>query len=347
MAAVTVKQVQWIVMDLNGPLATKEAKLMSNDKKKFYKSKLSTYVNDEVLWHRKKGEPKSGSLKFDYNSLRMNQQKRIMNKVQDANEPVLPEFTKPKIKESLIKFINYNLEKNREYIGLFLVNMINWGIDKNLYMNPVYDEVRDVLEKWRKKNIKLALKVLKNANYDRWLRTNKGYLKPYFAASVSPYPDPGRGEKKCEEKELDYRVVAEKLECEAVNILYLTRELPEARLARMAGLQVILVARKDYDPDYQKEQLKAETLKKQQTKSKELDLTSADSLDIFKSGAISDNAKDDVCDLPSLIEAGNSEEAAQEMASAFKDFIAPTSQITAEGIVEFPIVWSLNDINFA
>lgn len=146
---------------------------------------------------------------------------------------------KKAIIESVSRHINHCLENSIERKAYILFRFKVWfdGLAKDIIKVPVYADVATQLQNWRT-NLGIRLFVLSNgwsvATRKFMEKTSKGDL----SLLVSDFWDTDIGELTRPET---YRLVIERIGEQPEEIVFLSKNLDEARAAKSAGLVVVLV----------------------------------------------------------------------------------------------------------
>jgi methionine salvage enolase-phosphatase E1 len=245
---VTKNRPNAIILDVEGVVFTKEFEMLSETKKKFYRSKINSFINNPSHWEKSKDGPSTdGLLKLVYRSARNAQHIRSLKE----GEPTLPKHpSRDEMQNALKRYILFCLQNN-SMDGpsiTFLEMMQYWGYKNSLIKTPVYPDVFSTLREWTSdKKIMTYLNMGSNRNFERLTyQTDKGNLRQFFTgkiggrhvghfklgwnSDVDPIADLGIKDKK--------------------SVLFITHSAKEARAALKVGLDVVMIARSDIDPDW-------------------------------------------------------------------------------------------------
>lgn len=168
----------------------------------------------------------------------------------DANAPKVEEPVdgeKHKEIDSACEYLDYCIKNNIENKAVVLLRFTLWfdGLDKKVFTTPVYSDVAVKIQKWCKADgIKLFIlsRGWSEATKKFLEKTSSGDLAKlitdYFDTSYGPLND-----------EVTFRRLLVKINEKASDVIFLTKSKDEARAAKQAGMNPILVLihRKDVE----------------------------------------------------------------------------------------------------
>jgi len=235
-----------IVLDVGGTLATKKFMAYSKESKQFVKENIKGYLIDNY--------PKKKELRLDLNFMRLQEsQDRAMAK---TGAPKLGDGRdKKSTARSIVRWVNYKLDKDPDCpaMALFQFHMTEWGYNRGLLLTELYPEVNRCLKKWFQDRIPLYITLGSDSFANLVMsKTTAGNLIPLLAGHINLMEFVGdHGDLR-----KNFANLGEILDLPATKILFVTRIATDAKRADREKINVALVLRSDFDPDYQ-EKLKA------------------------------------------------------------------------------------------
>ncbi|RWS18931.1 enolase-phosphatase E-1-like protein 3, partial [Leptotrombidium deliense] len=220
-----------IVIDVAGPVAKKAFMSNSEESKNFMKKNIVKY-STECL------NQKDFRLAVDFAKY-----KKVPGKKQPP--PIADQFQPPNVQlESIVQHFLWRLQNEgvSEPVALFHLYMMFWGYERGLLVTPVYEEVAATLEKWCVKD-KIKIHVLTGSEklLNRvFSNTSVGNLLNYIEGRTNLMVDGGYRK--------NFTLLANLLKQKEEDILFITGLPEDARLAKAAKINSIIIYREDYGP---------------------------------------------------------------------------------------------------
>lgn len=180
--------------------------------------------------------PLEGQLSIIYRTIACLQSSRFLLE----NEPSVRAFSRTS--EALKEYILFGIEHNQEDVMtiFFLHRMQYWGYLKLLLETPVYDDVTSALMKWKSLGISVYVNIARDIIYNQVVvSTTQGSLKGLLAGHLKLN---SRGS-------LSSIALPERFR-DPKRVLFITHSPEEAYAAEVAGLEAVLITRKDIDPEW-------------------------------------------------------------------------------------------------
>ncbi|RWS20151.1 enolase-phosphatase E-1-like protein 3, partial [Leptotrombidium deliense] len=159
--------------------------------------------------------------------------------------PIADQMQPPNVQlESIVQHFLWRLQNEGSVsapIAYFLLNMTSWGYERGLLVTPVYEEVAATLKKWCEQDkIKLYV-TLGSAQFLKrvFSRTSSGNLIGFIEGHMNLMVGGSRK---------DFTFLANLLKQKEDDILFITRFPQDARQAKAAKINPIIILRADFDP---------------------------------------------------------------------------------------------------
>ncbi|GAB0086132.1 Enolase-phosphatase E1 [Sergentomyia squamirostris] len=171
--------------------------------------------------------------------------KKLSDKdVEEKTEGAVPvlgdDEDKVKIQESVVKNVEWLMSNDRKVTPLKTLQGLIWeaGYKDGTIKGHVYDDVPKAFENWTKTGHKIYIYSSGSVMAQKLLfgHTTSGDMQPH----LSGYFDTKIGAK--QEKE-SYESIVKEMECDADEVLFLTDIVKEAKAARDAGVNVVILER--------------------------------------------------------------------------------------------------------
>lgn len=331
------------------------------------KNFVRTYIKEYLI-----EEQNSKNLRLDFNFMRT--QDTIDRKSGKREAPTLPDQTAERKKrlKAIVKWVEYKLDNNiaDAAVAMFQLHMTEWGYNKGILKTPVYEEVPNVLAKWKQMRIRIFI-AMASYNFVNMIfsQTTVGDISGFIDGHINLMEMTPNGK-----LEKNFQLLSSSIDVSEERILYITRLSHDAYHAKKCKIKCILVLRVDYDPQvYEKREEGKHLKQKKQYDEAKLRIASAlnnpSDLNPRRSGSSS------ITDVPlfaateeikksgqtlasqiSILSNINAEDAAsmEELKSIesissgifVSDSKSYTSLIDVADLSHFPGVFSLEDISF-
>lgn len=251
MSKVTIKKPKAIVLELTGALATREFMAYSEQRRNHVKKNITIYFAECY--------PRNKELRLDINFFKLQESNEIKEHTFNEACPKINDGTKKlPMPDVAINHILWRLDHDfsSSALTLFLLHYNEWAYKKNLFITPVYEETKNVLEHWKSLNIAVYVDVA-SANFVNMIleSTTQGNLIPYFSGHMNLIQFDGQKSIR------NFHLLPTMLQLDAADVLFITRFPDDARSATALGINTFLLIREDFHPDFKGLIKKAEELK--------------------------------------------------------------------------------------
>lgn len=252
MSKVVVKKPKAIVLELTGALATREFMSYSDQRKSHVRKNIGLYFTECY--------PRNKELRLDINFFKLLEANEMREQTFNESCPKINDGTKKlPMPDVAINHILWRLDhdQNSSALTLFILHYNEWAYKKNLFITPVYEEIKTVLECWKGLNINVYVDVA-SANFVNMIleSTTQGNLIPYFSGHMNLLRLDAQ-----QKPVRDFHLLPTMLQLDAADILFFTRFPDDARSASEIGINTYLLVREDFHPNFKNLIKKAEEAK--------------------------------------------------------------------------------------
>lgn len=259
MSKIVIKKPKAIVLELTGALATQNFMSYSETRKNHLKKNIGLYFSECY--------PRNKELRLDVNFFKLLETNEIREQTFNEACPKINDASGSKklpMPEVAINHILWRLDHdlNSSALTLFILHYNEWAYKKNLFITPVYDEIKTVLEYWRSLGINVYVDVA-SANFVNMIleSTTQGNLIPYFSGHMNLLRLDAQ-----QRPVRDFHLLPTMLQLDASEILFFTRFPDDARSASEIGINTFLLVREDFHPNFKNLIRKAEEAKQKREK---------------------------------------------------------------------------------
>lgn len=247
-----IKKPKAIVLELTGALATREFMSYSDQRKSHVRKNIGLYFTECY--------PRNKELRLDINFFKLLEANEVREQTLNEACPKINDGTKKlPMPDVAINHILWRLDndQNSSALTLFLLHYNEWAYRKNLFITPVYEEIKTVLEYWKSLNINVYVDVA-SANFVNMIleSTTQGNLIPYFSGHMNLLRLDAQ-----QRPVRDFHLLPTMLQLDAADILFFTRFPDDARSAGEIGISTYLLVREDFHPNFKTLIKKAEETK--------------------------------------------------------------------------------------
>lgn len=252
MSKIVIRKPKAIVLELTGALATREFMSYSDQRKSHVKKNIGLYFTECY--------PRNKELRLDINFFKLLEANEIREQTFNESCPKINDGTKKlPMPDVAINHILWRLDHdlNSSALTLFILHYNEWAYKKNLFITPVYEEIKTVLEYWKSLNINVYVDVA-SANFVNMIleSTTQGNLIPYFSGHMNLLRLDAQ-----QKPVRDFHLLPTMLQLDASDILFFTRFPDDARSASEIGINTYLLVREDFHPNFKNLIKKAEEAK--------------------------------------------------------------------------------------